>query len=511
MFKFALGAVGIILGWTMVVPAFEFPDEQAHLGSISYLISTGHMPGYKANDLTLEMETTQKLLGTFRDGNGNNEYTYHPDHHVEYSDSLTGLYEGDIRSLNTAESRTTYVGTEAAKYPPLYYAFTSLFTRLVDRADILTRLFVSRLGGLLIVMVMGLVIWQIGELVFTSKIYAKTLVLLVMLQPMMSFVSAGVNSDNLHNLLFFTLIYLGLRLLKSGFSWSLILSSLLVCAADIATKPQGYLTIPFVVATFLIVTIKQHKWQLLIFTVMTFALLVFFTQNIWLGYLDFANPSHASLIEYIHFTLNKLFAQNVVWYWGVFKWLGVVLPPVYWRFANRVVLVAVVGVLLYWYKVIRRSIHNISVKPTIVFYLIFVVFYYTLAIFWADWQHVRHVGYSLGIQARYFFPTIVAQMALILIGITSFGWNTASRRYLRRSLVLFFLWLQLGGIWRLVTIYYPGHTIPELIVQASQYKPFFAKGNWWYLWISLYFGSLIYLVKTTLQSHSHPKLVLHKS
>ena len=164
--KYALAIVGVILGWVMVVPAFEFPDEQAHLGTVSYLVDTASMPSYDKQNLTREMAESQKFLGIFRDGYGNNRYTYHPDYHVEYSPSLIGLYEIDILFLNNGADRSTYVGSEAAKYPPLYYGFTSLYMRLVNRHDLITRLYVSRLGGLDIAIIMAIVVWKIGFLIF---------------------------------------------------------------------------------------------------------------------------------------------------------------------------------------------------------------------------------------------------------------------------------------------------------------------------------------------------------
>lgn len=497
--KFILAIVGIIFGWVMIVPIFEFPDEQAHFGSISYLVSNHSMPVYDKLDMTLEMVEAQKILGVFRSDVGQNKYTYHPEYHPEYTNTTIGLYENEIKDLNTSENRTTYVGSEAAKYPPLYYGLGSLYTRIVDRSDIVTRVFVTRFINLDIAVLMAIVIWNIGLLIFEKKIYARHLTFMVMLQPMMSFVTAGINSDNLHNLLFFTIIYLGLRLIKYELKVKDLLLLVATIALDIYTKPQGFIGIAIAGLAVLLAVIRSHKWKMLGWIALIGIGAIIFGGREWEKYfhlLTVVNRSGSDFLEYLRFSANKLLAQNVVWYWGVFKWLGVVLPPIYWRVANRLILVSVIGFVIYWFKVFKKK--KVISDPFMTLYLLLATILYALIIFWYDWQHMKQNGYSLGIQARYFFPTIVAHMSILITGIMSFSSNLKIRKWLRGGLVLIFTWLQLGGIWRIISIYYPGANLSEIISMASQYKPSMIKGDWWYLWIALYTVSLLYLLKTLL-------------
>lgn len=504
--KFALAIVGVILGWILVVPIFEFPDEQAHFGSISYLVSHNSMPVYDKLDLTLEMAESQKLLGVYRSDVGQNKYTYHPEYHPEYTNFTIGLYENNIKSLNNHENRSTYVGSEAAKYPPLYYLFSSLYTRMVNQTDLLTRVFTSRLINLDIALLMALVIWHVGLIVFDNKVYAKLLTFLVMLQPMMSFVTAGINSDNLHNLLFFSTIYLGLRIIKYELKYKDLFALAIIIVLDIYTKPQGFIGIVIAGLSILLAVIRSRKWKMLgwIALIGLGAILVAGSQwETYRGLLNVSNNHGSTYIEYLRFTASKLMAQNVVWYWGVFKWLGVVLPPIYWRVANRLVLISVIGLAVYWWRVIKKR--KLVADPYSIFYLLASSIVYALIIFWYDWQHTKQNGYSLGIQARYFFPTIVAHLSILLTGIMSLTSNLKFQSWLRTGLVLLFTWLQLGGIWRIITIYYPGKNLSELITMASQYKPVLIKGEWWYLWITIYLVSLFYLLKTVLIQHRSVK------
>lgn len=497
--KFILSLTLMLSFWSVVTPAFEFPDEQAHLGSVEYLRTQNAMPSYDKQDLSTEMSATQKYLGIFRNELGQNKYTYHPEFRLDYTQSFIGPYENEIKYLNNDVARSTYMGSEAAKYPPIYYRYIDLLTRPTSNSDILTRLFNSRLAGITLIPIMAYFAYLSGLVIFNSKLYARTLTFLVMLQPMFSFVSSGVNSDNLHNLWFFAIFYLCLIIIKRGVKVVDLISLAILIALDIYTKPQGFIAIPLVSLALLLSIIRFRQWKMLLSIIGVGLISLIFARGQWDIYkhlLNVANQSGASFIEYLRFTANKLVAQNIVWYWGVFKWLGVVLPPIYWRIANRVVLLSVIGVIVYLYKVIKKK--KIVADPYSVGYLVLVSLVYALIIFWYDWQHTKINGYSLGIQARYFFPTIVAHLALMMTGIISLGWNRLTRRTLRLVLVALFVWLQLGGLYTLLSSYYDLSSINAFIIQVSQYKPTFLKGNIWYALAVIYLGSLLYLVKNLL-------------
>lgn len=504
--RIILAVIGIILTWGLIVPAFEFPDEQAHLGTVSYLLDNEKLPGYHVPDMTLEMYETQKLLGILRDSYGNNQYTYHPEHHVEYTNSLIGKYELEIPKLNTQSNRSTYIVEEAARYPKLYYAYSGIFMRLANSKDLLTRLFVVRINSLFIAAAMVFTIWKTGMLIFGKEKHALTLVIMTMLQPMMSFVTAGINSDNLQNLMFMVTIYLSLKILLRGFKLKDILAVVIAITLAIYTKPQGFITILIVLTALTMRVIKERRWKLFGWAALV-ALGVFILGqeqiNKYGAFLSITNADGASLVEHLRFSANKLFAQNSVWYWGVFKWLGVVLPPIYWQVANRVVLLSLAGILIHFYRALRKK--KLIVNPLVTLFLILSALIYAVVIYWFDWQYTKGWGFSLGIQARYFFPTILSHMAIMQIGILSIGWSKKFANWLRCGLICLFLWLQLGGIWRILSVYYDTSSLSSLITQLSQYKPALAKGNWWYLWIAIYFTSLIYLIGTSLKSEKSTK------
>ncbi|MBI4099514.1 hypothetical protein HY440_00750, partial [Candidatus Microgenomates bacterium] len=98
------------LAWTVLVPVFQTPDEQAHFAQLQWYAEKKSFDIDRANNLSLEVAAAEEIIGTRRDIMGNNKYTYHP----EYRNTLS--IPDFPRSY-----RTIYVGQEAALYPPLYY------------------------------------------------------------------------------------------------------------------------------------------------------------------------------------------------------------------------------------------------------------------------------------------------------------------------------------------------------------------------------------------------------
>ena len=484
--------VAVVAVWSLAIPSFEAPDEQAHLGTINFLIQNNRLPQGSEIDMTRELALTEKMLGIFRDGHGNNSYTYHPDYHVPYAPGAIGLQEENIRALNTPDMRSSVVATEAARYPVAYYGYDSVFVRPVWGADIFTRLFAARFGSVLLAIVMAWAVWQTGRTLFKNRLYAGVLTVMVMLQPMVSFLSAGVNSDNLHNALFFVVIWLSLSIVERGASPAALGGAIAATVLDVFTKPQGFVAIPVIALAILTRAVRERRWKLLFWVGLVVAVVLTLGVAQWDKYkwLFLTENSHnASFIEYLRFSANKLLAQNVVWYWGVFKWLGVVLPPIYWRVANRVVLISVLGLGVYLWRVATKK--KIVASLSSIIFLLASSIIYALAIFWFDWQYTKSIGFSIGIQARYFFPTITAHFSLMLTGLLSLAWSPRLRKYIARGVVLLFTWLQVGGLWRLITTYYDVSSLPTLLNEMSQYKPWFAKGQWWDVWAGLYALALI--------------------
>lgn len=499
---FLLATICIVFVYALIIHPFEVPDENAHFSSLTFLAQQGRMPRITDdNNLTLEELGTEKILGIVEH---ENKYSFHPELRMEYISGLVGKYETEIQSLNTRENRSVYKTFEAATYPPLYYVVTLPFYSLVRDGDILSRLFVARFSSVIIVTMTILIAYLIGFVVFKQKSSARTLALMTLFFPMTTYIGAGVNSDNLHNLLFAAATLLAFKLIKDGLNRTLCLSIGTVIGLDLITKPQGYILIPIFGLAY-IIRWRFEAWRSIlpsIFYLLVPLLLIAGWQEIpklVLGNNAVGVTSYtARVVEYGGLTNFKIFftgyikthlTEMIVWYWGVFKWFGVIMPKVWWWVANRLLGLSFIGLLVTLYKDLRAK--KLSNTSRFILFSLGANCIYIAALGWFDWQFYQEYGRSLGLQPRYYLPLLITQMYLFLVGLTSLGWNKQVKEWVRRGIVLFFLGLQLTSFYVQLTSYYDLYSLSTLIDQISQYKPFFAKGIWWYLWFPLYFAGII--------------------
>lgn len=495
----------VLFFFSLATHPFEVPDEQSHYATVHYLANEGIMPILsKHADLSLEEEKTEYLLGIMSEGN--NKYSYHPEFRLDPGPGIIGLYENDIRSLNTPDLRRSYTIHQAAIYPPLYYYLTIPFYSLVSSSDILNRLFVSRLSSVFITTTMILFAYWFGYLVFANKKLALTLAFMTLFFPMTSYVGSGVNSDNLHNLLFTIFLGLCVRLIKNGWDARSTVVTALVIGLDILTKPQSYIMLPILVLV-IVIRWRWDEWRSILKSSLYLTLIVLLVAG-WFKqpqYLDTGTGIIAGQALYGGWTNFLLFTKHylslagpmLVWYWGVFKWFGVVLPRPLWWLANRLIILAFLGILISFFRDWEKR--SFSLGNKVVVFCLLANFGYLVALLWFDWQFYGQIGRSLGLQARYFMPLLVTQMYLLLYGLLSLSSNLQIKKYLRWGIVIFFLTLHLAGLYTQLTSYYDLTSLGTFINQLSQYKPIYAKGNWWYLWFSLYFTGIISLTLIALR------------
>lgn len=499
---FILSAILILFVYTVVIHPFEVPDENAHYSSLNFLINDGRMPKITDNDnLSVEELETEKIFGIVEH---QNRYSYHPEFRMEYIPGLIGKYENEIKSLNTKAHRTTYSTFQAATYPPLYYLLTSPFYRLVESGDIFTRLFVSRFSSVILTVITILVAYYIGILIFSSQAFGFTLAFMTLFFPMTAYVGSGVNSDNLHNLLFGFASLLALKLIKAGWSRSLSLTIGIVIGLDLITKPQAYALIPI----FAIAVLLRWRWsewrEILVSGVYILASIFVLAGWQEIPKLVLGNDAvgvtsyTARVVEHGGIDNFKIFfssylhthaTEMIVWYWGVFKWFGVIMPRIWWWVANRLLGLSFIGILIGFARDMKQK--KLSWISRVILFGIFANIIYIAALGWFDWQFYQEYGRSLGLQPRYYMPLLISQMAIMLIGLTNLGWNVRVKEWIRRGIIIFFLGLQLTSFYVQLKSYYDLYPLYTFIDQISQYKPVYGKGQWWYLWFPLYFAGII--------------------
>ena len=190
----------------------------------------------------------------------------------------------------------------------------------------------------------------------------------------------------------------------------------------------------------------------------------------------------------------------------------------------RLLLVSGVGLFFWLIKGLRQK--QFKKQDWYVVWLGVIAGAYFLAVTLWDWRFRRAYGFSFGLQGRYFFPTIVAHMVLIMMGLMNLIPKTLkysavvlrkippasqrgepnpslikrgnpsllqreARRDFGTKLVMFtlcFWWVTLSfiGLWTVITAYYQLWPLQRLWWQVSQYKPFWFKAEWWFVWAGLF-------------------------
>lgn len=489
-------AVSVLLPYAIFMHAFEIPDEQAHYATTHFLNSQGRMPTkHDPDNLSLEEFETLKIFGIVE---GDNKYSYHPEFRIEQVAGPTGKYEDLIKSFNTQDNRSTFSTHQAALYPPLYYLVTFPFYKLVESGDIITRLFLTRVASVLITALTVGVAYLIGYAIFKQRLYAIALSSMTLLFPMTAYIGGGVNSDNLHNLLFACFIYLVIRLIDAGWDTrrSLLLGT--VIGLDILTKPQAYIMLP-ILAMAVLIRWRWNEWRSILSAIFYVLVPIFLIAG-WYEIPKFLTtgdliPEGVRYTGWDHFRsysieyFHRLYSAMLVWYWGVYKWLGIILPRPFWWIANRLLLLGIgVSGLRLLYQIFHKKFDFIS---RIILFSFMANLIYVGALFWFDWQFYQTYGRSLGMQARYYMPLLTLQLFIIIQGMTTLARTARLKHLVIKVLIFFFVTLHLAGTYTLLAGYYDLYPLSTFIDQLSQYKPDFAKGSWWYLWFSLYLAGII--------------------
>ena len=183
--------------WIVFIPMWQFPDEQAHFGQVQNTAEGHAINPAHSNNTTREIDESEILLDTKRDDFGNNKFTYHPEYNIAYSSIKVGIHEPAIADFPDSY-RNQFVSNEATAYPPLYYRLTAMFYKLAYTQNLLTRLFVSRLINLGLFLALIFKAFKTGKIIFPEdKLLRYMLIIFVAFHPMLSFLSGGINSDNL--------------------------------------------------------------------------------------------------------------------------------------------------------------------------------------------------------------------------------------------------------------------------------------------------------------------------
>jgi len=463
--------------WAMLIPLWHFPDEQAHFAQVQDYAELKTVPSNK--DVSWEIVESTRILGTLRDEQGHNLYTPIPGYQLPLSTTRYGYAEEYLKNLDP-KTRVTLVKQEAPHYPPLYYMVGAFAYEQVIEQDIFTRVFVTRFISVILMACMSLAGYAVARELFPNHHQLQTAAtIMISFHPMLMFVGSGVNNDILMNVICALLIAKSLAILNRPFTKIDIVHVTLLVVCGILTKQLIYLLIPSIAAAFIMSWWRYYRnirmallsLSLLVFGAIGYAWVAKFNQGFWLPFWPSFTGSSAHFISSLSVVLMKVYKETFAWYWGVYRWLGLVLPLGMLRVIKVLMMVSMGGGIWYSWKN-RRNLLQWKWAPW--FWVLGTNILYICALVGWETSMLASHGFGHGIQGRYFFPLITTQMALLLA-----GWWYAGGKRLQRwftsGISLLFITLNLFSLWYVLGAYYNRTSVARFAIEISQYKPDFAK------------------------------------
>lgn len=187
----AIVALFSALTWSLIVPVFQVPDEQAHVAYAQHLAELGSPPaGHRHTSSVSEEE--RWLLDALRW----RQITHRPDNPPLRTPRAHRRLE---RAVDRRADRTGEGGfSNATQNPPLYYGLAAAAYRFSPFADLPDRVHAMRFVSALLVALTTLLAYLFLRELLPGTPWAWTVGgLAVAVQPMFGFIGGGVNNDNL--------------------------------------------------------------------------------------------------------------------------------------------------------------------------------------------------------------------------------------------------------------------------------------------------------------------------
>ena len=176
--------------WAVVTPAFQVPDETAHVGYVEYLAETGKLPSdrnrYATHPIQFAPEELKAIEGARFEVESRPPWSRTRDREVDH---VLAQPLGRI---------STFSAGYATPNPPLYYALDAIPYKLGSGLHFYDRLLLMRLlSALLAAFTVGGCFMFVRELLPTTPWAWSVGALAVAFQPLFGFIAGGVNNDNL--------------------------------------------------------------------------------------------------------------------------------------------------------------------------------------------------------------------------------------------------------------------------------------------------------------------------
>jgi len=191
----ALVALANGLAWSLIVPPFQVPDENAHYAYVQQLVERGSLPHVISHEGSLSLREDSLLSALLTYG-----IAGHARNPVPYTEAQQQVIEAAVNANLPARGSGDVLS--ATNNPPLYYALQSIPYRLTPSGKVLDRLTAMRvLSALLSAITVLLIFLFLRELLPGRPWGWSAGALVAAFQPLFGFISGGVNNDVLLYLL----------------------------------------------------------------------------------------------------------------------------------------------------------------------------------------------------------------------------------------------------------------------------------------------------------------------
>jgi len=414
--------VYVFLGmvWLIVTPPFQNADEQAHYAYVQYLAENGEIPNPDELDkATVYNPYIQKVIAALGTDN-------------MVLNSISSLNRDDIANIKDEISRinepkVTAYHFPASGYPPLYYAINLPFYYLGDFAGgFVMQIFAMRFLSLIVSCVTLFYIYLLGKTFLKSEIMALACAALVGLSPAFLHLSTSINNDNLL-IMFFTIGIYVITAYSAKMNWRIVLSIIAFGVLAGLTKPQGWFILPiagFILGMNYFMSIfirRKMKITLLNTILILIALLPFLGPYAIVNFSDIEWKWLSS--DYLSNHYLIVFKQIIKGLVGQFNWGATVLALPYYYIS--ICLFFVCGAVF-----IKNYVRHIEEQKRWYAPLAIVICFSSVIFLIDDYYLLKENEFTLGIQARYFFPVIGCSAVMLMYGLMNLFKNNKYKKFL---------------------------------------------------------------------------------
>jgi hypothetical protein len=470
-FFFWLLLVCKALFWVFLFPVFQHPDEQAHYGTILGRAHPGvaswsiEKPLPPDAELDVDATITQALPEEIVRGADLlmlDTLKYQAENTQVFSSTVRGQNEEALQK-NSWSPQVNQVPNRMSPLTSWYYSAGILIEKTLDDTSFLTRFFSLRIFSTFL----GLAVLIISFFTFRALGFSSTATLaatsILAFHPMLTAASSQINIDIALILSFFFYTFGVVLLLEKGSSLQSFVILILAILLGIFSKGPGILLVIHFLLLLCFVLFPlaknhlQYSWKkyvtLLGAVGLVIGVLFFFAlpQNLIdlffrSGTSLFASPT-SSLIAYLGESLTW---QKLSWsytsYFGYFGWLDTPLPDILLSFFFFFEILALVGLILFFKNTSKDTQRSfLPKKPTVIF-LLFLILLLQVGIRFFDWRFFDTTGLIVtGAPGRYFLPTLLAHILLVLVGLGQLFTTTKNQfslltRFVAIFFILLFLW-----------------------------------------------------------------------